>query len=127
MAGRLQPSRPAQIRTRDKIVLFSIAFSGLLFIGLGIPLILEKISPNSSYGFRTEKTLSDPMIWYAANRVSGWGMVVAGTVIFLGSVGILTWGSSRMRPGQASYWALGLFTVALLGALAHGVWYINGL
>ena len=43
---------------------------GLLFIALSIPLIQERVPPNSTYGFRTAKSLSDSKIWYAINRIS---------------------------------------------------------
>jgi uncharacterized membrane protein len=53
--------------------LYSLAFCGvgLLFIALSILLIQERVPPNSFYGFRTGKSLSDPKIWYAINRISG--------------------------------------------------------
>lgn len=54
---------------------------GILYIGLGLPLYLEKISPNMFYGFRTQKTLSDKKIWFAANKVSGKDMIIAGIAI----------------------------------------------
>jgi len=52
--------------------------SGLLIVLLAIPMILRKLRPNRIYGFRTRKTLSNPDIWYPANRAAGFAMVVAG-------------------------------------------------
>ena len=52
----------------------------IVLIVMSIPLILRKIPPNSSYGFRTELTLSSPDIWYPANTFSGWAMLVAAVI-----------------------------------------------
>ena len=55
-------------------------FVPLLALALAVPLILEKVPPNNTYGFRTSKTRSAPEIWYPANRVAGWFMVCAAAV-----------------------------------------------
>ena len=52
-------------------------FVPFVALALSVPLILEKVPPNNTYGFRTSKTLSAPEIWYPANRVAGWFMVGA--------------------------------------------------
>ena len=62
---------------------------GLLIIGLGIPLVLEKIKPNMWYGFRTKKTLSDEKIWYPANKYAGKVMILTGIFIGIVSAAIL--------------------------------------
>jgi len=36
------------------------------------------IPPNRYYGYRTQKTLESPEIWYRANSVCGWVMVITG-------------------------------------------------
>ncbi len=71
--------------------LYSLLFAGvgLLFVGLSIPLIRERVPPNSTYGFRTAKSLSDPKIWYEINRISGLDLLIAGVLITLGSVAML--------------------------------------
>ena len=70
--------RPVKLLDNDEhlmtqAALYSLAFCGvgLLFVVLSIPLIQERVPPNSIYGFRTAKSLSDPNIWYAINRISG--------------------------------------------------------
>ena len=45
--------------------------SGLLLIGLSVPLIRRKVRPNGWYGFHVRQTLADPDIWYAANAYAG--------------------------------------------------------
>ena len=45
---------------------------------LAVPLILQRVPPNTCYAFRTRKTLSGAGIWYAANRYAGKGLLLAG-------------------------------------------------
>lgn len=61
----------------------------LVLIGYVVPLAVlavatllmrDKIPPNRILGFRTEDTLSDPELWYQANRVLGRCLAVAATV-----------------------------------------------
>ena len=61
---------------RVSVVFYIIAC--LVLIGLAVPLIMEKVKPNSLYGFRTPKTFSSEEIWYEANRFSGWTLAIAG-------------------------------------------------
>lgn len=51
---------------------------GVVLVALGIPLVLRKVAPNGTYGFRTIKTMSDSRIWYEANAYSGKAIVWAG-------------------------------------------------
>ena len=55
---------------------------GLLLAGLALPLIQKRIPPNMWYGFRVQKTLSSPDIWYPANAYMAkymlvWGLTIA--------------------------------------------------
>jgi uncharacterized membrane protein len=50
----------------------------LLTVGLAVPLIFRKIPPNPFYGLRTRSTFSSRRIWYAANRIAGIWLAVAG-------------------------------------------------
>ena len=54
---------------------------GALMIALAIPLIQGKVKPNSWYGFRITRTLSDPDIWYAVNAYAGKGLLAYGAII----------------------------------------------
>jgi uncharacterized membrane protein len=49
-----------------------------LAILFGIPMALQFVPPNRYYGYRTQKTLSSPSLWYRANRVAGWAMLLSG-------------------------------------------------
>lgn len=104
-----------------KTTLYTLLFAGvgLLFIALSIPLIQERVPPNSTYGFRTKKTLSDPKIWYAINRISGLDLLIAGALITLGSVAMAFLGQ-RLEPLQVVLALLLLMVFTLLGAALHG-------
>ena len=44
---------------------------------LSIPLMFNLVPPNDVYGFRTEQTLSNPELWFRANRFAGCALFVA--------------------------------------------------
>jgi uncharacterized membrane protein len=52
----------------------------VIFFILSIPLILGLIPPNRGYGIRTSKTLSEPRLWYSANKFGGWALLVSSGV-----------------------------------------------
>jgi uncharacterized membrane protein len=62
-----------------KLALIAYILPGLAVV-FGIPLTLGLVPPNHFYGYRTRKTLSSADVWYRANRVSGWSLVVGGLV-----------------------------------------------
>jgi len=55
----------------------------LLLILICVPMIMEQVPPNRWYGFRTPRTLSDPNVWYPANRIAGQYLTIAGVFILL--------------------------------------------
>ncbi len=52
--------------------------TGLLLVGLSIPLLLRRVKPNGWYGFRVPKTLSDERIWYESNAYTARWLLAAG-------------------------------------------------
>ena len=76
-------------------LLFSLV--GVLYIGLGIPLLRGRVPPNSWYGCRTRKTLSDENVWYAVNRVTGRDIIIAGIMLIGSSFVVSVFG--RDEPG----------------------------
>lgn len=54
--------------------------TGLLLVGLSIPLMLRRVKPNWWYGFRTPKTFSDERIWYESNAYAGKWLLIAGAI-----------------------------------------------
>ncbi len=73
---------------------------GLVFVGLGVPLLRGRVPPNPWYGCRTEKTLSDEKIWYAVNRVTGRDLIAAGVAVVVGSLAVFVFGR-RTNPTHA--------------------------
>lgn len=59
---------------------------GLLLIGLSIPMLLGKIPPNPWYGFRVPSTLSDPILWYKANRHMARWLLATGIITVVGAI-----------------------------------------
>jgi uncharacterized membrane protein len=64
-----------------RLVLSGFVLPGLALV-LGLPTALGVIPQNRFYGYRTRKTMASPEVWYRANRVSGWAMVIAGAAAF---------------------------------------------
>ena len=54
---------------------------GFVITVVCIPFLFDRIKPNQWYGFRTPKTLSNPEIWYKANKYMAKNMSIAGMVI----------------------------------------------
>ena len=110
-----------EVQIMTKATGYSLLFAGvgLLFMAFSIPLIQERVPPNSSYGFRTAKSLSDPKIWYAINRISGVDLLIAGALLTLGSVVMLFLGQS-LHPMQVVMPLLLLMIFTQSGAALHG-------
>ena len=92
------------------LILFVI--SGLLIIGLAVPLILRKVPPNIWYGFRLPSTVNNPEIWYPANEYSAWRILWMGvSVIVAGIVGFAI-------PGMtAETYGLSIVVVIITGLI----------
>ena len=101
--------------------LYSLLFIGvgLLFVGLSLPLIKGRVPPNSIYGFRTAKSLSDPKIWYEINRIAGVDLLIAGVLIMLGADVMLFLGQD-LQPDQVGLALFLLMVFTLSGAALHG-------
>jgi uncharacterized membrane protein len=99
-------------------ILFFIV-DGIVLIALGVPLLQGQVSPNSWYGFRTRKTLSDEKIWYAVNRVAGKDMILAGAIIILSSLILLPLGGRvSFERAVATLLIITLLSVAWM--IIHG-------
>lgn len=93
-------------------LLFSIV--GIIYIGLGIPLLLGRIPPNSWYGCRTEKTLSSDEIWYPVNRVTGRYMIVSGAAVILSAFGVFIF-RTTLGPNYGAAILLLILVLSVLG------------
>src|SRR5918998_4399100 len=103
----------------NEVVTAALLFTavGLLFVGLGVPLLRGRVRPNSWYGCRTEKTLSDEKVWYAVNRVTGRDLVAGGIALIACSLALLLFGRG-MNPTHA---VLALLFVLLLSVVIMAV------
>lgn len=93
---------------------------GILFVGLSIPLIQNRVPPNRLYGFRTFKTLSDPKIWYEVNQISGKDLLVAGALIISSSLTMSVL-AQTWHPEQVALTLLLIMVLSLVGVLVHGL------
>jgi uncharacterized membrane protein len=98
---------------------FLFALTGLLFVGLSVPLIQKRVPPNRFYGFRTPKTLSDPKIWYEVNHISGIDLLLAGALITISSLTMLFVAQS-WRPDHVAVTLLCVMVLSLMGVTWHG-------
>jgi drug/metabolite transporter (DMT)-like permease len=62
------------------LLMLLFTLSGLVLIGISVPLIQRRIKPNYWYGFRTRRTLDNPQIWYDVNAHAGQRLLVSGLI-----------------------------------------------
>jgi uncharacterized membrane protein len=91
---------------------------GVLLIALSVPMMYDKIPPNSFYGFRTPRTLSDPNVWYPANRVAGRNLALAGLIVSTTALVVFSIHKS-IHPGTAALTLLIVSMASLIGAVVH--------
>lgn len=89
------------------------------FLGLlGLPLYFGKIPPNRFYGFRTERTLADPKVWYPVNRVAGGWMAITGAL----TAAVATWvHRDGWKLESAAVANLVVFSAGMLLMLIHSL------
>jgi hypothetical protein len=68
------------------LLLLLFAGSGLLLIGLSLPLIQRRVRPNTWYGFRARRTLENPTIWYDVNAYAGRRLLISGIITTVAAV-----------------------------------------
>ena len=98
-----------------KILLALFLFGGAIMALLGVPLMRGKVPPNGWYGFRVRRTLSDPSVWYPANRYAGRRMfalgvawVLAATIGYAAPIGLVPYALGCAGVAVAAL-AVGLF------------------
>jgi uncharacterized membrane protein len=91
----------------------------IVIIVVSIPMILRKIPPNSSYGFRTKLTLSSPDIWYPANTFSGWAMLVAA------GISVIALSIASDETLARTWIATAIFIVPLILSLVASLIYLR--
>ena len=98
----------------------------LVVVASSIPMILGKVPPNWIYGFRTPRTLSSPEVWYPANRVAGWFMVVAAVVSICFNLA-LWWIFPEWPLEKMTSWMTGGSLIPFLIALLASFIYLRRL
>ena len=93
---------------------------GFVYIALGIPLFRRQVKPNSWYGCRTTKTMSNERIWYAVNRVTGRDMIAAGIAVLISSFVVFL-----LRSELNSDFAAALLLAVLI--IGVGIMVVNSL
>jgi uncharacterized membrane protein len=116
--------RMESVNNSEGIITFLYCSLGLLFIGIGIPLALQRVAPNVWYGVRTARTLSDPKIWYTANRIAGIDLMITGCVLVVFATGIFLLRATVAPSIKLWLWCLVTFVAALLGAAVHSFWFV---
>jgi uncharacterized membrane protein len=91
---------------------------GLLVAALALPMMYDKIPPNGFYGFRTPRTLSDPNVWYPANRVAGRNLALAGAIV--STTALVLFAIHKSIPPRTADVTLLIVTLAsFTGAVVH--------
>jgi len=102
----------------DFLAVLISGVTGLLFIGLGLPLANGKVPPNGWYGYRVSRyQLEDDDIWYEINKKGGVHFVFAGVgCLVLAAVSVLFISNPKMQVVM-----LILLTVLLLAYIAYEI------
>ena len=101
------------------------SLAGATLMAAGLPFILGRVPPNGWSGLRVPATLTDERVWYAANRVMGYDLLLAGAAVFVSA--LATAGLARREPALARRINLVVLAVALAAAAAHSLWALSRL
>ena len=106
----------------SEVTIAALIFSGVgaVFIALGIPLFQKRVPPNTWYGCRTTKSLSDERIWYAVNRITGQDMILTGILIIMSSL-IVFMLRNQMNPNTAAVALLAVLIMSTTGMAVNSL------
>jgi uncharacterized membrane protein len=106
----------------SEVTIASLIFSGVgvVFIGLGIPLFQKRVPPNTWYGCRTTKSLSDERIWYAVNRTTGQDMILTGILTIISSLIVFMF-RNKMNPNHAAVVLLAVLIMSTAGMAVNSL------
>jgi uncharacterized membrane protein len=95
--------------------------AGLVLAGVAVPLARRQIRPNSWYGFRTQRTLADPVVWYDANEYSGRVLVRAGFATAALAIALLpiAWFSPEIYAFSCLVASLASIAVAVIASFRY--------
>jgi len=86
----------------------------LFMILVSVPMVMRRVPPNAFYGFRTPKTLSNPQIWYEANRRAGVNLIAA-ALLTMGLCELVVW---RLGAARGTVVLPMVLLVMVLGSVA---------
>ena len=92
--------------------------TGMLIVGISIPLLRRRVKPNALYGLRVPATLADEWVWYEANARSARDLIGVGIAqIGLALVLLLVPGFSADAYAliNASALVVGVLIAAVIG------------
>lgn len=107
-------------------LIISFFVASFLLIVISIPLILKKIPPNCFYGFRIKKTLTNPEIWYKANKYGGISILISSLFTLIGYT-VLLLNRDRLSFDIINFSGFGLFIVPILASAILTLAYIKKL
>ena len=105
------------------ILLALYSTGGLLLAGLSVPLILQKIPPNSLYGFRIPSTIENPELWYKVNAYAGKRLLVVGLGTAIGT--IFLYFLTTPNIDNYALGSLGLFLALFLWAIISSFLFLK--
>lgn len=108
-----------------ELLLLIYCAAGVLLAGLSIPLIRKKVPPNGIYGFRIEKTLNNPELWYLVNHYSARRMLWT-ALAFTGTALVLYFIPGISLDTYAML-CLGVFSIGMVIAIVQTVNYLRSL
>lgn len=92
----------------DSLLLFLI--TGIIFVGLAIPLILKKVKINNWYGIRVPDATVNEKVWYEVNSIMGRYLFAFGLLVVVVSIHFM------LNPLDHEY----KMVYALIGILIFG-------
>jgi hypothetical protein len=98
---------------------------GILSILIALPLLYEKIRPNSFYGFRIRATLEDPALWYAVNKHFARRLLVTGVVEVFAAVALAM--IPTISPDVYTLSTLGVFALLFTVGMIQSLNYLKSL
>lgn len=99
-------------------ILLLYGIGRVLLTAISLPMMYDKVPPNGFYGFRTPRTMSDPNVWYPANRVAGRNLALAGVIVATAALVVFAMQKS-IQPRTAALTLLIVSMASLIGAVIH--------
>ena len=96
---------------------------GILMAVLAIPLLLDKVPPNPWYGFRVPSTLSDPTLWYKANRYMARWLLLTGIITI--AAAIILYFVPGLSVDSYAWWLLAIFGVPFVAMIVASFRYLR--